>query len=167
MTSSAERGRPDFTGDFLAFTLAGGRPAAGPEALMCANGVRATWLDDGILQLEPSTIDGTTRSVLVSAGIHGDETAPIELLSFIVRDIASGALPLACRLLIVLGNIGAMRTSCRYVDDDLNRLFSGKHAQLPQSHEAPRAAALEKAASEFFAQAACGANARWHVDMHT
>lgn len=167
MTSSAERGTADFTGDFLAFTLAGGRPAAGQEALICANGVRATWLDDGILQLEPSTNDGTVRSVLVSAGVHGDETAPIELLSFIVRDIASGALPLACRLLIVLGNIDAMRTSCRYVDDDLNRLFSGKHAQLPQSHEAPRAAALEKAASDFFAHAASDANARWHVDMHT
>ncbi|MGV2287247.1 succinylglutamate desuccinylase [Trinickia sp. YCB016] len=167
MTSSAERGTADFAADFLAFTLAGGRPAAGQEALTCANGVRATWLDDGVLQLEPSTVDGATRSVLVSAGIHGDETAPIELLSFIVRDIASGALPLACRLLIVLGNIDAMRSSCRYVDDDLNRLFSGKHAQLPQSHEAPRAAALEKAASDFFAHAASGANARWHIDMHT
>jgi succinylglutamate desuccinylase len=169
MTSSAERnGAPDFTGDFLAFTLAGGRPALGQEAVTCANGVRATWLDDGILQLEPSSaFDGNTRSVLASAGVHGDETAPIELLSFIVRDIASGALPLACRLLIVLGNIDAMRASCRYIDDDLNRLFSGKHAQLPQGHEAPRAAALERAAADFFGRASGEANARWHIDMHT
>jgi succinylglutamate desuccinylase len=168
MTSSAERnGAADFTADFLAFTLAGGQPAAGQETLRCANGVRATWLGDGILQLEPSAVDGKTRSVLVSAGVHGDETAPIELLSLVVRDIASGALPLACRVLIVLGNIDAMRASCRYVDDDLNRLFSGKHAQLPQSREAPRAAALEKAACDFFAHAANDANARWHIDMHT
>ncbi|WP_206996759.1 succinylglutamate desuccinylase [Trinickia mobilis] len=167
MTSSAERGTPGLTADFLAFTLAGRRPAAGQEALTCANGVRAAWLDDGILQLEPSATDEKTRSVLVSAGIHGDETAPIELLSLIVRDIASGALPLACRLLIVLGNLDAMRTSCRYVDDDLNRLFSGKHAQLPQSREAPRAATLEQAARDFFARAASAADARWHIDMHT
>ncbi|TKC86773.1 succinylglutamate desuccinylase [Trinickia terrae] len=167
MTSSAEHGAMAFASDFLAFTLAGGRPLAGRETQVCANGVRATWLDDGIVQLEPAAIGGKTRSVLVSAGIHGDETAPIELLSFIVGDIASGALPLACRLLVVLGNIEAMRTSCRYVDDDLNRLFSGKHAQLPESREAPRAARLERAAADFFAHAPAQADARWHIDMHT
>ncbi|NIG07009.1 succinylglutamate desuccinylase, partial [Burkholderia sp. Tr-849] len=105
-------------------------------------------------------------SVLVSAGVHGDETAPIELLSMLVRDLASGALPLACRLLVVLGNVPAMRAGERYLDDDLNRLFSGRHAQVPDSREAPRAAQLEAAAAAFFAAAPAGA-ARWHIDMHT
>jgi succinylglutamate desuccinylase len=104
---------------------------------------------------------------MLSAGVHGDETAPIELLSRIVADIASGALPLACRLLVTLGNIDAMRAGCRYLDDDLNRLFCGRHAALPTSREAPRAAALEAAASRFFGRAAAGGPARWHLDMHT
>jgi succinylglutamate desuccinylase len=105
--------------------------------------------------------------VLVSAGVHGDETAPIELLSFLVRDIAQGRAALDCRLLVILGNVDAMREACRYRDDDLNRLFSGQHAQVPQSREAPRAAALERAATQFFANASQEPGARWHVDMHT
>lgn len=148
--------------DFLAFTLAGHRPADGEREGVCANGVRWHWIGEGVLQFEPVTAHD--RSVLVSAGIHGDETAPIELLSYAVRDIAAGHIPLACRLLVILGNVQAMRDSCRYVDDDLNRLFSGRHAQLPESREAPRAAALEQAAIRFFEHAD---GKRWHIDMHT
>ncbi|WP_179949686.1 succinylglutamate desuccinylase [Burkholderia sp. ABCPW 11] len=152
--------------DFLAFTLAGDAPAVKDGA--CAGGaVRWQWLGDGLLAFEPAAADAAARaSVLVSAGVHGDETAPIELLSMLVRDLASGALPLACRLLVVLGNVPAMRAGERYFDDDLNRLFSGRHAQAPASREAPRAAQLEAAASAFFA-AAPAAGARWHIDMHT
>ncbi|MFH5252628.1 succinylglutamate desuccinylase [Burkholderia semiarida] len=152
--------------DFLAFTLAGGAPAETHGA--CAgDAVRWQWLGDGLLAFEPAAAAAAARaSVLVSAGVHGDETAPIELLSMLVRDLASGTLPLACRLLVVLGNVPAMRAGERYLDDDLNRLFGGRHAQVPASREAPRAARLEAAASAFFAAAPAG-SARWHIDMHT
>ncbi|WP_175882351.1 succinylglutamate desuccinylase [Burkholderia sp. BCC0044] len=152
--------------DFLAFTLAGGAPADKDGA--CAGGaVRWQWLGDGLLAFEPAAADPAARaSVLVSAGVHGDETAPIELLSMLVRDLAAGALPLACRLLVVLGNVPAMRAGERYLDDDLNRLFSGRHAQVPASREAPRAVQLETAAAEFFTAAPAGST-RWHIDMHT
>ncbi|VWB88995.1 succinylglutamate desuccinylase [Burkholderia latens] len=154
--------------DFLAFTLAGDAPAV--RAGACANGaVRWQWLGDGLLALEPAAgdaDDAARASVLVSAGVHGDETAPIELLSMLVRDVAARTLPLACRLLVVLGNVPAMRAGERYLDDDLNRLFSGRHAQVPTSREAPRAAQLEAAAAAFFAAAPAG-GARWHIDMHT
>ncbi|HDV6328622.1 TPA: succinylglutamate desuccinylase [Burkholderia cenocepacia] len=152
--------------DFLAFTLAGEAPAERDG--VCAGGaVRWQWLGDGLLAFEPAAADAAARaSVLVSAGVHGDETAPIELLSMLVRDLAAGALPLACRLLVVLGNVPAMRAGERYFDDDLNRLFSGRHAQVPASREAPRAAQLEAEASAFFAAAPAG-SARWHIDMHT
>ncbi|MBB5399224.1 succinylglutamate desuccinylase [Paraburkholderia youngii] len=154
--------------DFLAWTLAGSRPAAHQAQGTCANGVRWTWQGDGVLVIEPAQQHaGVRSSVLVSAGVHGDETAPIELLSRIVADIAHGRAALACRLLVILGNIDAMRDGGRYRDDDLNRLFSGRHLQLPHSHEAPRAAALEQAATRFFADASDAPGARWHIDMHT
>ena len=153
--------------DFLAFTLAGSQPRAHEAQGVCANGARWTWQGDGILVIEPAREHADLRSVLVSAGVHGDETAPIELLSRIVADIAQGRTSLACRLLVILGNIDAMRDGGRYRDDDLNRLFSGRHLQLPHSHEAPRAAALEEAATRFFAQACEAPGARWHIDMHT
>jgi succinylglutamate desuccinylase len=159
--------------DFLAYTLAGDRPDVAQREGVGANGVRWMWLDDGVLQFEPaqgaSTADShaPVHSVLASAGVHGDETAPIELLSLLVRDIGTGRAPLACRLLVVLGNVAAMRAACRYIDDDLNRLFSGRHAQVPRSVEAPRAALLERAAVQFFAHAPQRRGARWHIDMHT
>lgn len=162
--------------DFLAFTLAGLRPGAGGEPGACADGVRYRWLDEGVLELTPAVdvgvalrAKGPLRCVLVSAGVHGDETAPIELLSRMVADIARGGLPLASRVGIVLGNVGAMRAGSRYIDDDLNRLFCGRHVQLPDSREAPRARALEAAAEQFFAGADDDddASTRWHIDMHT
>jgi len=179
MTSSADSSPASFTSltahtphtplaDFLAYTLAGARPAdPGQASGECAGGVRWQWLDEGVLELEPAHVDETTRSVLLSAGVHGDETAPIELLSQLVADIAAGRAPLACRVLAVLGNAGAMRAGERYLDDDLNRLFGGRYARVPQSREAPRAAALEAAAQRFFAKAADTPLARWHLDMHT
>jgi succinylglutamate desuccinylase len=153
--------------DFLAYTLAGTRPAENETRGTCAGGVRWSWLDDGVLSMKPAALAADTRSVLASAGVHGDETAPIELLSFLVRDLARGEAALTCRLLVILGNVDAMRDACRYRDDDLNRLFSGRHLQLSHSHEAPRAAALEQAARRFFASAPRHAGARWHIDMHT
>ncbi|WP_236079031.1 succinylglutamate desuccinylase [Paraburkholderia nemoris] len=171
MTSSAEHGMTvSMLDDFLAHTLAGTRPGAQETQGVCAdngNGVRWSWLDDGVLLMEPAVRDEGIRSVLVSAGVHGDETAPIELLSYLVRDIARGDAALTCRLLVILGNVDAMRDACRYRDDDLNRLFSGRHEQVPHSHEAPRAAALERAATQFFAAASQEPGARWHIDMHT
>ncbi|WP_176343148.1 succinylglutamate desuccinylase [Paraburkholderia bryophila] len=180
MTSSAEHRMPAaMLDDFLAYTLAGTRPAADETRGVCAGGARWSWLDDGVLLIEPAALgQGATRSVLVSAGVHGDETAPIELLSYLVRDIAQGVAALTCRLLVILGNVDAMRDACRYRDDDLNRLFSGRHLQVPQSHEAPRAAALEQAAVRFFAGSGSAVASdtgsdsnepgeRWHIDMHT
>jgi len=154
--------------DFLAYTLAGTRPTHAADAQgICASGARWQWLDDGVLQIDPERVGDTTRSVLLSAGIHGDETAPIELLSQHVADLAAGRASLACRLLVVLGNVGAMRAGCRYLDDDLNRLFGGRHKTLTGSTEAPRAAALEAHAQRFFAAASPARDARWHLDLHT
>jgi succinylglutamate desuccinylase len=172
MTSSGEPRMNAPLDDFLAYTLAGTRPAAGDTRGVCASGVQWKWLDDGVLQLEPAGVPAMQhaangRSVLASAGVHGDETAPVELLSLLVRDIAEGRAALTCRLLVILGNVEAMRSACRYVDDDLNRLFSGRHAQVAQSQEAPRAAALERVAVEFFNGASDEPGVRWHIDMHT
>lgn len=161
---------PALLADFLAFTLSGERPRAEDAQGECAGGVvRYRWLDEGVIELAPAAWpeEHPLRSVLVSAGVHGDETAPIELLSRVLADIARGEVPLACRVCIVLGNVAAMRAGCRYVDDDLNRLFCGRHVQLPRSGEAPRARALEEAARHFFEDAADDPRLRWHIDMHT
>lgn len=98
MTSSADRGGvPAWLDDFLAFTLAGQAPDARKGA--CAGGaVRYAWHGEGLLELSPAVAASRAAapaSLRVSAGVHGDETAPIELLSMMVRDLARGTLPLA------------------------------------------------------------------------
>ena len=80
--------------DFLAFTLNGGRPSVAQG--VAPSGVRWTWQGEGVLLLEPAT--EPTHSVLASAGIHGDETAPIEMLCSLVADIANGRAPLVARM---------------------------------------------------------------------
>ncbi|MBJ9714028.1 succinylglutamate desuccinylase [Burkholderia gladioli] len=170
MTSSADRGGASaWLDDFLAFTLAGGTPDA-REGVCAGGAVRYAWRGEGLLELGPAASAAgaaASASLLVSAGVHGDETAPIELLSMMVRDLARGALPLANRLLVGLGHPAAMRAGTRYLDDDLNRLFNGRPAQREGSRDAPRAAVLEAAAREFFATAPESRQARWHLDMHT
>lgn len=162
--------------DVLAGVLAGDAPD--PVEGVCAGGaVHYAWRGEGLLEFTPARPLGVNgagganeaapHALLISAGVHGDETAPIELLSAIVRDLARGALPLACRLLIVFGHPAAMRAGTRHLDDDLNRLFNGRHATLASSRDAPRAARLEAAAVAFFAAAPARRAARWHLDLHT
>lgn len=164
MTFNAELG---MFANFLDFVLDGKRPALTEGTLL--SGVKWTWLGDGIVRFEPqSAQDQVLQSVVASAGIHGDETAPIEILSMLVADIASGKALLKSRVLIIFGNIDAMRASCRYRDDDLNRLFNGRYLELAASHESPRAAELENVTREFFADVSADApHAKWHIDMHT
>ena len=166
--------------DFLAFTLAhNGLAHAGlaHEGLAHADpadtgppqshgelpgGATWRWLGAGVLECLPAA--PAAASVVLSAGIHGDETAPIEILSALVAAIAVGEVPLRVRLLILLGNVAAMCDARRYLDDDLNRLFGGRHRVLPESREALRAMMLEQAVSEFFAGAG---ESRLHLDLHT
>jgi len=148
--------------DFLAFTLTQEMPQ--PTHGVLPSGVAWRCLGTGVLVCEP--VAPTAISVVVSAGIHGDETAPIEIISALLGDIASGAILLRVRLLVLLGNVAAMKEGRRYLDDDLNRLFSGRHHALPQSRETARAAELEAVVGDFFS-AAVSNKTRWHLDLHT
>lgn len=84
--------------DFLQFVIDGKRPALSEGTL--TSGIRWTWIGDGIVRFDPP--GEPFNSVVVSAGIHGDETAPIEILSMLVADIASGRAVLKSRLLVIL-----------------------------------------------------------------
>lgn len=124
------------------------------------------WLDEGVLELVPAQLNDASDRVLLSCGVHGNETAPIEVAAAIVDDLIAGRLPLTVRLLLVLGNPEAMRAGERYLDYDMNRLFNGRHQQHPDAREAHRAARLERHADAFF-HAAPSAARRLHYDLHT
>jgi len=99
----------------------------------------------------------------LSAGIHGNETAPIELLDELIHSIARGDLKPRARILFLFGNPAAMRSGERYVEQDMNRLFNGRHAQA-SGPEALRVAELEQLATSFFS---LPDRYRLHYDLHT
>ncbi|MDC9593211.1 succinylglutamate desuccinylase [Xenorhabdus sp. IM139775] len=135
--------------------------------------IESTWLAEGVLQLlpqeqQPSSPEKIPDTLIISAGIHGNETAPVEILTRIVSQLEQGSLPLQHNLLLVFGNLPAMREGKRYLDHDLNRLFGGRYQQLPLAKESNRARVLESVIRQFFNQPAVMASAqRRHLDLHT
>lgn len=145
--------------DFLTATL-GCRVSAPGEAF----GVRWHSIAEGILELDSAA--GCGRSVVLSAGVHGDETAPIEVLDALVADLQRGRLPLGVRLLVILGNPAAMRAGRRFVEEDLNRLFAGRRQGREDSGEAARAQVIECALADFLGDARQDEPVI-HLDLHT
>lgn len=145
--------------NLLALTLAATVPAIteGENAAL-----RWKWLGEGLLELSP--LQGYRQAVVLSAGIHGNETAPIELLDQLVNEILAGVRPLAVRLLVVLGNPPAMRANQRYLASDMNRMFGGRYQQFEPCRETERAQQLEQVVSSFFAGELA---TRFHYDLHT
>lgn len=145
--------------ELLPLTLVGLRPSHSEQRL--AHGVTLRWLAHGVLQVEPDA--ALPGHLLLSAGIHGNETAPVEWLDRLLCGLGSGAIRLRRRLLLILGNPAALRVGTRYIEQDLNRLFNAA-VRDESSQEGARAAELERLASDFFANAT---GPRLHYDLHT
>lgn len=124
-----------------------------------------TLQDSGILEVAPRV--GAAKDVVISVGIHGNETAPIELVNRLVTRILNEEVPVGNRVLFLLGNADAMIAGTRFVVHNLNRLFAGAHAAkgLMQGYEINRARRLESAVDQFFQNAV--SDYRLHLDLHT
>ncbi|MDD1967594.1 succinylglutamate desuccinylase [Pseudomonas sp. NPDC090203] len=148
-------------GKLLELTLAGREPAE--KTQLTVEGVRMRWLAEGALEVRPPEAKDNGTDLLLSAGIHGNETAPIELLDELIHAIARGELKPRARILFLFGNPEAMRRGERYVEHDINRLFNGRHEQ-GSGAEAMRACELERLAASFFS---VPDRYRLHYDLHT
>lgn len=136
------------------------------EALPFPATIRATWLAEGVVQLLP--VEPWQQATVISAGIHGNETAPVEIVLRILNDISRGEQRLRQALLIVFGNLPAMRSNRRYLHSDMNRLFGARHQQSTPGNESRRAAQLEQAVARFFVNTSqLATSERMHVDLHT
>ncbi len=130
--------------NLLALTLADETPeqseGEGPS-------FRWRWLGRGVLELTPTA--SSALSLLLSTGIHGNETAPVEIVDGLLRALYRGEIALACRVLVVLGNPPALAQNKRYLVSDINRMFGGRWSQFPQSDETARAQWLENVVTTF------------------
>lgn len=146
--------------NFLAQTLAGEAPTQTEGTNAC---LHWQWNNEGILTLTP--LQRVNKALVLSAGIHGNETAPVEILGQVIDDLIAGRLSLQWRLLAILGNAESLRCNKRYLHSDMNRMFGGRWQQFPQSNETQRVRRLEYALERFCSQ---GDEAiLWHLDMHT
>lgn len=118
----------------------------------------------GILQITSPAQRGERLSVLLSVGVHGDETAPIEMLAHLLAALAGAPHALAVDLMVVVGNPDAIRQGRRFVDVDMNRLFAGAGKAPPHAAETARADLIMAATAAFFS---APATAKWHLDLHT
>ncbi|MFK0088892.1 succinylglutamate desuccinylase [Pseudomonas sp. NPDC090755] len=148
-------------GKLLDLTLAGREPAE--KTQLTVEGVRMRWHGEGALEVSPPEARDNGMDLLLSAGIHGNETAPIELLDELLHGIARGEIKPRARILFLFGNPEAIRKGERYIEQDVNRLFNGRH-ELSSGSEALRAGQLEQFARTFFSKP--GRN-RLHYDLHT
>lgn len=116
----------------------------------------------GVLQLAYVTHVVRPR-LLLSVGVHGDETAPIEMVAQLLHALSTTPAALAVDLMIVVGNLAAIAEGKRFVDADLNRLFRVDRGELQSSSEAARADDIMHATAAFFADSDAD---KWHLDLH-
>lgn len=144
-----------------------------PRQQTLADGATLTLLDTGIVEIEPADGISTSLDLIISCGVHGNETAPIELVLQLADALADGQLSSRARVLLIIGNPPAIEAGTRFVEENMNRLFSGAHyqGQTPYNAERQRAARLEAAVSAFYLrgqQLTPGqSRTRVHYDLHT
>ena len=143
---------------------------------------KATVLDTGIIVFEPLT-HASTKDIVLSSAVHGNETAPIEICADLIQQLVLGELHLEERVLFLFGNPASINIGKRFVEENLNRLFSGGHSvdqgQGPGliNKERHRALLLENVIRDFFEQGSVISHAtpsetgeprqRFHYDLHT
>ncbi|GLP96245.1 succinylglutamate desuccinylase [Paraferrimonas sedimenticola] len=122
----------------------------------------------GIIEFRPT--QASAKDIVLSCGVHGNETAPIEICNDLVNQILAGTLECQHRLQVQFANLDAMLIGERFVEENLNRLFSGAHKGKTHK-EAERARELELATRDFFEampfEWESGERQRCHYDLHT
>ncbi|WP_041070141.1 succinylglutamate desuccinylase [Candidatus Ishikawella capsulata] len=147
--------------DFLQQTLSGKVPI-----IKCNENtfLKWKWWDEGVLELIPHN-NITQQTMVISCGLHGNETAPVEMLNKVLNTLIHGKQPLYFHLLVILGNPAALRIGKRFVDYDINRLFGINCYKMDKHQENRRAKQLEEVIKEFWKNSA--KKIRWHIDLHT
>jgi succinylglutamate desuccinylase len=118
----------------------------------------------GVLTIRAPRAHGTRPGVLLSVGVHGDETGPVEMVAHVLDALAHTPHALAVDLMLCVAHVDAIAAGKRFIDADLNRMFRATRHDLVNTVEAARADELVAATAAFFD--ACGP-VRWHLDLHT
>lgn len=160
--------------DFLALTLANLQGFAHGEnsKFMLSAHTQVSVVDTGVIIFEPITSEytETSKDIVISSGVHGNETAPIEICNELIRQLLAEEIIAKQRVLFLFGNPQAIYNGTRIVDENLNRLFSGEHSRGAGliNPERIRAKQLEQYVADFFNKKPKElGRQRIHYDLHT
>lgn len=115
--------------------------------------------DEGVFVFQGRQARGAVP-LIVSAGVHGDETAPVAVLEWLVQQIRKKIIVPQRPLLLIFANPAALLNGKRFVHTNLNRLF-GVNRRVP-GPESTRAQELEQFCRDFAELHGAG----WHLDLH-
>jgi succinylglutamate desuccinylase len=170
------------TGDFLALTRANewslaGRFSFQVQSQQSKSYTKVTVLDTGLITFEPTDLKSSSKDIVLSSAVHGNETAPIEICAELIQKLILGELACTERVLFIFGNPASINISERFVEENMNRLFSGGHSADQGNgvglinKERHRALLLENTVRDFFEQGQAlsvdSERERCHYDLHT
>ena len=151
------------SGDFLSATLDLSQPSEVGQWTL-PNGVQFALISRGILQVIPAKIKAQTKDIVLSCGVHGDETAPIEIIDQLTRKLVLGEIEPKHRLLLIIAHPEAVNAHTREIDENLNRLFATE--QDEETKEQEIANRLQHSVRYFFCQSDVSPLHHWHLDLH-
>ena len=157
--------------DFLALTTDNEWHLA-PFNIEDPNYIIEVW-DTGVIYFQPKSIalSNVQNCYVFSSAVHGNETAPIEICNELITNILSGTFHPTHPVLFIFGNPASINIGKRFVEENMNRLFSGYHSKGldPQgrgsNNERVRANKLEQYVSKFFGF--YPQTHKTHYDLHT
>jgi len=152
--------------DFLKWTCDNEWGHSGHFERRLSNGTQLTVWDSGVLVVEPQS--ATDKDIIISCAVHGNETAPIEICRDIIQDIIAEQQPVQHRTLFLIANPASINVERRFVEENMNRLFSGAHSKGGITNpERERAAKLEQYVQRFYQEGGDSERRRYHYDLHT
>ncbi|MEJ2762912.1 succinylglutamate desuccinylase [Photobacterium sp. MCCC 1A19761] len=128
------------------------------------SGVQCKMPMRGVLDITPSALNGTEKDIVLSSGVHGDETSPVELIQRLAEGILKGEIIPAHRLLLIIAHPEAINAHTRFVTENMNRLFKAQNDA--RNVDCITANALQQAVSDFYHGSSQAQPDRWHLDLH-
>ncbi|CCQ11879.1 Succinylglutamate desuccinylase [Pseudoalteromonas luteoviolacea B = ATCC 29581] len=137
-----------------------------PCAFSLDNGTQVNVLDTGVIEFIPKKPGN--KDIVLSSGVHGNETAPIEICAELISNLILEKIEASHRVLFIFGNPASMNIAKRFVEENMNRLFSGSHSKGEGliNKERVHAKKLESYIRDFFTRVEAG-RYRCHYDLHT
>jgi succinylglutamate desuccinylase len=128
------------------------------------SGVHCKLISRGVLQITPPLRDHHSKDIILSSGVHGNETAPIELIQHLAQAILVDHIIPVHRLLLIIAHPHAINQQARFIDENMNRLFQGINPE--RNIDCIVANQLQRAVNQFYDLSATLNPERWHLDLH-